>query len=74
MQAKFLLAQGAAEHGCCADRRRDDGSAEEGIALLDAREDAKRLILPDGIGAEIRVLVQERGMGQDRWRFQTKLF
>ena len=75
MQAKFLLAQGAAEHPLLAPiGEAAIGSAEEGIALLDAREDAKRLILPDGIGAEIRVLVQERGMGQDRWRFQTKLF
>jgi SAM-dependent MidA family methyltransferase len=75
MQAKFLLAQGAAEHPLLAPiAEAAIGTAEEGIALLDAREDAKRLILPDGIGAEIRVLVQERGMGQDRWRFQTKLF
>jgi SAM-dependent MidA family methyltransferase len=75
MQAKFLLAQGAAEHPLLAPiGEAAISSADEGIALLDAREDAKRLILPDGIGAEIRVLVQERGMGQDRWRFQTKLF
>jgi SAM-dependent MidA family methyltransferase len=75
MQAKFLLAQGAAEHSLLAPiGEAAIGSAEEGIALLDAREAAKRLILPDGIGAEIRVLVQERGMGQDGWRFQTKLF
>jgi len=44
------------------------------VALLEARDDAKRLILPDGIGADIRVLVQERGMGREEWRFQTKLF
>ncbi len=75
MQAKFLLAQGAAEHPLLAPiGEAAIGSADEGIALLDAREDAKRLILPDGIGAEIRVLVQERGMGRDDWRFQTKLF
>ena len=49
--------------------------------LADAREayvisgdDAKRLILPDGIGADIRVLVQGRGMGPEDWRFQNKLF
>jgi SAM-dependent MidA family methyltransferase len=75
MQAKFLLAQGAADHPLLAPiAEAAIGSAKEGIALVDAREDAKRLILPDGIGAEIRVLVQERGMGQDRWRFHTKLF
>jgi SAM-dependent MidA family methyltransferase len=79
MQAKFLLAQGAAEHPLIAPLLTPIGdaeivSAEEGVALLDARDDAKRLILPDGIGAEIRVLVQGRGMGRDDWRFQTKLF
>jgi len=75
VQAKFLLALGAAEH----ELLRPIGdvavdSAEEGMALLEARDDAKRLILPDGIGADIRVLVQERGMGREEWRFQTKLF
>lgn len=75
IQAKFLLALGAAEH----DLLRPVGagaiaSAEEGIALLQARDDARRLILPDGIGADIRVLVQERGMGDGEWRFQEKLF
>ncbi|MEA2235984.1 MAG: hypothetical protein QOC81_708 [Thermoanaerobaculia bacterium] len=75
IQAKFLLAEGAGEHPLLApilDQSVD--SAEDGIALLDARENAKRLILPDGIGADIRVLIQERGMGQEGWRFQTKLF
>ena len=75
IQAKFLLALGAAEHELLQPiGEAAVGSAEEGMALLEAREDAKRLILPDGIGAEIRVLVQERGMGRDDWRFQTKLF
>lgn len=75
IQAKFLLALGAAEHKLL----KPIGEAavfgpDEGIALLDARDAAKRLILPDGIGADIRVLVQGRGMGHDAWRFQTKLF
>ena len=76
IQAKFLLSLGAAEHEHL--KRIDElaqiVSADEGLALLDARDDARRLILPDGIGAEIRVLVQERGMGLDNWRFQHKLF
>ena len=75
IQAKFLLALGAAEHDLLqpiTDVAID--TADEGIALLQARDDAKRLILPDGIGADIRVLVQVRGMGQEPWRFQTKLF
>lgn len=75
IQAKFLLALGAAEH----ELLQPIGevaidSAEQGMALLDARDDAKRLILPDGIGADIRVLAQARGMGRDGWCFQTKLF
>ena len=75
IQAKFLLALGAAEH----ELLKPIGevtvdNAEEGIALLEARDDARRLILPDGIGADIRVLVQERGMGREEWGFQTKLF
>ncbi|HSY47445.1 MAG TPA: SAM-dependent methyltransferase [Thermoanaerobaculia bacterium] len=75
IQAKFLLALGAAGHELL--RPIDEiavDNAEQGIALLSARDDAKRLILPDSIGADIRVLVQERGMGRDGWRFQTKLF
>jgi len=75
VQAKFLLALGAAEH----EFLRPIGevaidSAEHGMALLEARDDAKRLILPDGIGADIRVLAQACRMGGDDWRFQTRLF
>lgn len=75
IQAKFLLTLGAAGH----ELLKPIGevaidSAEQGIALLQARDDAKRLILPDGIGADIRVLVQARGMGSGEWRFQSKLF
>ena len=75
IQAKFLLALGATEH----DLFKPIGelsieSAKEGLTLLQARDDAKRLILPDGIGADIRVLVQGRGMGPEPWRFQTELF
>jgi SAM-dependent MidA family methyltransferase len=75
MQAKFLLAEGAGGHSLLAPiGEATIENAEEGIALLEAREAARRLILPDGIGADIRVLIQERGMGQEGWRFQTKLF
>jgi len=75
IQAKFLLALGAAEH----ELLKPIGDVaitgpDEGIALLQARDDAKRLILPDGIGADIRVLVQGCGMGPEPWRFQTELF
>jgi len=75
IQAKFLLSLGAADH----ELFRPVGdlaveSANEGLTLLQDREDARRLILPDGIGADIRVLVQARGMGSEPWRFQTPLF
>jgi SAM-dependent MidA family methyltransferase len=75
IQAKFLLTLGAAGH----ELLKPVGEiafegAEEGIALLAARDDAKRLILPDGIGADIRVLAQERGMGPGAWSFEKKLF
>ncbi|MBV8547369.1 MAG: SAM-dependent methyltransferase [Acidobacteria bacterium] len=75
IQAKFLLTLGATEHELftpIGDLAVD--SANEGLTLLQDRDDARRLILPDGIGADIRVLVQGRGMGPEPWRFQTKLF
>lgn len=75
IQAKFLLALGGAEH----ELLQPIGavpidSAEEGLALLEARDDSKRLILPDGIGADIRVLAQERGAGTGNWSFQVPLW
>jgi len=75
IQAKFLLALGATEHELftpIGDLTVE--SANEGLTLLQDRDDARRLILPDGIGADIRVLVQGRGMGPEPWRFQTPLF
>lgn len=39
-----------------------------------AREDARRLILPDGIGEDLRVLVQGKGVPLEGWSFQTQLF
>jgi SAM-dependent MidA family methyltransferase len=75
IQAKFLLALGAAEHELFTPILDVSiESANEGLTLLQNRDDAKRLILPDGIGADIRVLVQGRGMGPEPWRFQTELF
>jgi SAM-dependent MidA family methyltransferase len=73
--AKFLLATGVTEHELFRPVQ-DVGieSAEEGLALLQAREDARRLILPDGIGEDLRVLVQEKSMGEETWSFERKLF
>jgi SAM-dependent MidA family methyltransferase len=75
IQAKFLLTLGAADHELL--KPITDiaiNTADEGIALLEARDDARRLILPDGIGADIRVLVQARGMGEEKWSFERPLF
>lgn len=43
--------------------------AQEGIELIAAREDARRLVLPDGIGADLRVLVQAKGVETNGWSF-----
>jgi len=47
---------------------------EEPFARLQLREDARRLILPDGIGEDLRVLVQGKGVPLSTWSFQKKLF
>lgn len=65
-QAKFLLALDAGEHPLL--------RAPDSVESLQRREDARRLILPDGIGEDIRVLVQSRGVPAEGWRFQRKLF
>lgn len=73
--AKFLLAIGVTEHELF--RPIDEAaiaSAEEGIALLEARDEARRLILPDGMGEDLRVLVQGKGMSFENWSFQRPLF
>jgi SAM-dependent MidA family methyltransferase len=73
--AKFLLAIGVTEHELF--RPVQDvaiESAEEGVALIQAREEARRLILPDGIGEDLRVLVQEKSMDGETWSFERRLF
>jgi SAM-dependent MidA family methyltransferase len=74
-QAKFVLALGITEHELF--KPIDEVSADSlqaGVELLDRRDEARRLVLPDGIGEDIRVLVQGRGMPADGWMFQRKLF
>ena len=66
-QAKFLLALGAGEDP-------QIQSAPRSIEELQQREDARRLILPDGIGEDIRVLVQGRELGDEAFSFQRKLY
>jgi len=74
-QAKLLLALGVTEHELF--KPIDQVSADSlqaGVDLLERRDEARRLVLPDGIGEDIRVLVQGRGMPEDGWMFQRKLF
>ena len=66
-QAKFLLALGAGEDPLIQ-------TAPRSIEELQQREDARRLVLPDGIGEDIRVLVQARGLTHEEWSFQRKLY
>ena len=74
-QAKFLLALGITEHELFAPvESLTPASLAEGVDLLDARDQARRLVLPDGIGEDIRVLVQARGVALDGWSFQRELF
>ncbi len=68
--AKFLLGIGAAEH----ELFRPVHEVELDFSLAEARDEARRLILPDGIGEDLRVLVQVKGNPLDGWSFQKKLF
>jgi SAM-dependent MidA family methyltransferase len=74
-QAKFLLSLGITEHELF--RPIDEVQADTlaaGVELLERRDEARRLVLPDGIGEEIRVLVQGKGVPAEGWMFQRKLF
>lgn len=74
-QAKFLLALGITRHELFKPVMEEEiASASEGLERLEARDDARRLILPDGIGHDIRVLVQGKGMGEQEWDFQRPLW
>jgi SAM-dependent MidA family methyltransferase len=73
--AKFLLAIGVTNHELFKPvHEATIATAEEGIALLEARDEARRLILPDGMGEDLRVLVQARGTSFENWSFQRQLF
>jgi SAM-dependent MidA family methyltransferase len=73
--ARFLLAIGITRHPLFTPVQdvAVEG-AEEGLALLEERENAKRLVLPDGIGEDLRVLVQVKGMSLEKWSFGEPLF
>jgi SAM-dependent MidA family methyltransferase len=73
--AKFLLAAGITEHELFRPVQEVGiESAEEGLELIQAREDARRLVLPDGLGIEQRVLVQAKNVPRQGWSFQQRLF
>lgn len=73
--AKFLLTLGITEHPLFTSvLELEIASPEEGIRLLEERDEARRLVLPDGIGADLRVLVQVKGLSDTGWLFQTALF
>jgi SAM-dependent MidA family methyltransferase len=57
--ARFLIAAGAAEHPIFSQPPQE--GLEEALEQRQARENARRLLLPDGIGDEMRVLIQEKG-------------
>jgi SAM-dependent MidA family methyltransferase len=46
----------------------------QGMELIAAREDARRLVLPDSIGEDLTVLVQGKSIDFANWSFQNKLF
>jgi len=63
-QAQFLLGLGITEHELFTPIQ-DLASAS--IELMEQRDEARRLVLPDGIGEEIRVLLQAKGVPL-QWR------
>ncbi len=70
--AKFLLSLGIAEHELFRPlHEMTIENPEQGLALREAREEARRLVLPDGIGEEMRVLVQAKNVELAGWSFQT---
>jgi SAM-dependent MidA family methyltransferase len=59
--AKFLLGLGITEHELFRPvHELSIDNPEQGLELMQAREEARRLVLPDGIGEEMRVLVQAK--------------
>lgn len=72
--AKFLLSIGITNHELFTPVHEVAiSNADEGMALIAAREDARRLVLPDGIGADLKVLVQVKNLPAEGWSFQQAL-
>ena len=73
--AKFLLAVGITRHELFRPVHEVElENLQEGVDLIAAREDARRLVLPDSIGEDLRVLVQSKSLETTGWSFQMKLF
>lgn len=70
-QARFLLRIGITRHPLLAPLEEVAGDARDAVELATMREAARRLVLPDGIGEEMRVLVQARGVSHDEWTFES---
>lgn len=74
-QARFLLSIGITAHPLFQPAGEIEGAALESLsALADERDAARRLVMPAGIGDEMRVLVQSSGLSRDGWSFQRAMF
>lgn len=74
-QAAFLLSLGVTDHELFRPwQERSVGSLQNAVDDFEQREAARRLILPDGVGEDIRVLVQSRNMPETGWSFQKKIY
>ena len=74
-QNGFLLKIGILGHPDLAPAEEENApTLEVALNRNDERDSARRLILPDGIGEEMRVLVQTRGIPTEGWSFQKKLY
>lgn len=63
-QAQFLLSLGITKHELFTPIQE---LASASVELIERRDEARRLVLPDGIGEEIRVLLQAKGVPL-QWR------
>jgi SAM-dependent MidA family methyltransferase len=61
---KFLLGLNITEHPLF----------QPGEGDWESRDEARRLVLPDGIGEDLRVLVQGKNVPMEGWSFQKRLF
>lgn len=73
-QARFLLSLGVAAHALFTPSHSVESKGlADTLRIFEQRQAAQRLILPDGIGDEMRVLVQVKNMGGEEWSFERQL-